>query len=527
VLRVLRFLGLLAPVALVARVALVPQLESVFGTGSSRELTLAANLLTALAGAGVACLLASLWIGARLNALGRAADRIAAGDYSVRLRVPSGGVERRLATAMNAVAETLSEKHSAATTDKLTGVANRSALLAALFTEIERVNRYDRPLSIAFIDLDHFKNVNDTYGHDAGDLVLQRVAAILRDNVRRQDTVGRYGGEEFMIILRETDVNEAARLAEKLRMLVEREEIKLDHGQVINVTVSIGIAGRGGGQVSLEPIVRDADGAMYGAKSLGRNRTYVFVEPDEDSLVARAPISAEGRASAEEIGRAAAAAAEQVLRSFLKADTDGEPSERIAGMATRVARHFKLPKAEVERIRVAGLLHDVGTAGVPQEILEKSGPLTADEWQRIAQHPRIGQVILEQASSLRQAMPIILHHHERFGGQGYPHGLQGNDIPLGARILAVADAYDAMTHDRPYKPKLDHATALDELRRNAGTQFDPDVVEAFCAMFAEGITAEEPEAEAEAEHEAEPRAANGRRMDRSDAEHEEAHAAAS
>ena len=522
-LRVLRILGLLGLVAVVARLALVPWLEATLGVGFSGELSLAANLLTALAGAGIACLLASVWIGARLKSLGVAADRIAAGDYSVRLRVPSGGVERRLATAMNAVAEALSEKHSAATTDKLTGVANRSALLAALFTEIERVNRYDRPLSVAFIDLDHFKEVNDTYGHDAGDLVLQRVAAILRDNIRRHDMVGRYGGEEFMLILRETDVNEAARLAEKLRMLVEREEIKLDDGQVIHVTISVGIAGRRGGQVGLEAIVRDADGAMYGAKSLGRNRTYIFVEPDEDSLVARAPISAEGRASAERVGRAAAAAAERVLQSVMETQPDGEPSERIADIATRIARHFKLPKSEVERIRVAGLLHDVGTVGVPPEILQKPGPLTADEWHKIAQHPRIGQIIIEQASWLRQAMPIILHHHERYAGEGYPHGLQGNDIPLGARILAVADAYDAMVHDRPYKPRLDHDSALAELQRNAGTQFDPEVVEAFCALFAEGVTAEELEAETEDE----PAPSPPQRESDADTDVEEARAAAS
>jgi HD-GYP domain-containing protein (c-di-GMP phosphodiesterase class II) len=137
----------------------------------------------------------------------------------------------------------------------------------------------------------------------------------------------------------------------------------------------------------------------------------------------------------------------------------------------------------VDKIRVAALLHDVGKVGVPADILEKPASLTPAEWRSVIQHPRIGQVILEQATVLRDAVPIILHHHERYGGSGYPYGLRGDEIPLGARIVAIADAYDAMIQDRPYKGAISHAAAIKELREHAGSQFDPELVEIFCDIY--------------------------------------------
>jgi response regulator RpfG family c-di-GMP phosphodiesterase len=159
----------------------------------------------------------------------------------------------------------------------------------------------------------------------------------------------------------------------------------------------------------------------------------------------------------------------------------------IASLATGIALEMGLPREEIERIRVASLLHDLGKLAVPSEILDKPTALSDGEWQAIGEHPRIGQVILEQASSLREAIPVVLHHHERFNGGGYPHGLRGNEIPIGARIVSVADAYHAMVHDRPYKTALGHEAALAELRANAGTQFDPEVVNLFCAVYADGV----------------------------------------
>jgi len=159
----------------------------------------------------------------------------------------------------------------------------------------------------------------------------------------------------------------------------------------------------------------------------------------------------------------------------------------IASLATGMGLEMGVPAEELERIRIASLLHDLGKIAIPEEILDKPSTLSDAEWQAIGEHPRIGQVILEQASSLREAIPVVLHHHERFNGGGYPHGLKGAEIPLGARIVAVADAYHAMVHDRPYKLALTHEEALEELQGNAGTQFDPQVVDVFCSIYAQAV----------------------------------------
>jgi len=186
-----------------------------------------------------------------------------------------------------------------------------------------------------------------------------------------------------------------------------------------------------------------------------------------------------------EIGRRARDAATDMLTSFIAPlpHYRGQPSALIAAIVVEMARQLELPDVEVDRIRVAALLHDVGKVAVPESILDKPAPLTPAEWRSVVQHPRIGQVILEHAAALRDAVPIILHHHERFAGHGYPYGLRANEIPLGARIVAIADAYDAMTHDRPYKRAISHDAAIIELQQHAGTQFDPELVALFCDLY--------------------------------------------
>jgi diguanylate cyclase (GGDEF)-like protein len=345
---------------------------------------------------------------------------------------------------------------------------------------------------VAFIDIDRFKPINDTYGHNSGDAVLRQVAGLLADSVRASDTFGRYGGEEFMLILPETLPEDAVGLAEELRALVMQEPLRIANGQSITATISIGIAGGRGSELQLDMLVDRADAAMYAAKSLGRNRTYLFRDLDEEAPVRRAPISSERRAQAMAIGRWASDTATQALASVLSPQPHhrGRPSDMIAALATGMGIEMGLPEEEIERIRIAALLHDLGKIAIPEEILDKPSTLTDAEWQAIGEHPRIGQVILEQASNLREAIPVVLHHHERYNGGGYPHGLRGNEIPLGARIVAVADAYHAMVHERPYKDALTHEEALAELRRHGGTQFDPNVVDVFCTIYADAVPAD-------------------------------------
>jgi diguanylate cyclase (GGDEF)-like protein len=455
-------------------------------------------VITALIAAGLGVALTSMLVrahqGYRFERLIKAAERIAAGDYTAYVAPRGTELESRLAHAVNDIAAALVDTHDRATVDRLTGVANRQSLLAALFAETERASRYGRPLSVAFVDIDHFKSVNDTYGHAVGDIVLRGVAQALAANLRTSDMIGRYGGEEFMLILTETNIGEGATLTEKLRTLVQRQHFAIEGAGDIAVTISIGIAGGSGNQLRMDTLVRDADAAMYSAKSLGRNQTYVFAEPDDDARVPRAPISAAGRARAVEIGQRARDASMAALTSVLDPlpHYRGQPSALIASIVVSLARQLQLSDAEIDRLRVAALLHDVGKVAVPEEILEKPSALTSAEWRTVVQHPRIGQVILEQAAALKDAVPIILHHHERYAGHGYPFGLRANEIPLGARIVAIADAYDAMTNDRPYKRAISHDQAIAELQRHSGTQFDPELVELFCDLYAN--RAPEPDA---------------------------------
>ncbi|MEO5941224.1 MAG: diguanylate cyclase, partial [Candidatus Limnocylindrales bacterium] len=400
-LRLLGGLGLLAPISLLVVWIAVPE-AIVSWTDDGTRSIIAAGVAGTMGVSLTACLV-FMYVRLRLRRLINAAELLAAGDLRVNVGQTESlrGLEGRLGRAIDTIAAALAETTTAATYDKLTGVSNRQALLVNLFAEIERSNRYERPLSVAFVDIDHFKNVNDTYGHAAGDVVLRAVAQTLKANLRASDQVGRYGGEEFMLLLTETDVDEGANLTEKLRNLVARQKVTIPDGQDLSVTISIGIAGGKGGLLRSDDLVRDADAAMYSAKSLGRNQTYIFAEPDEDARVPRAPISAVGRALAAEVGRVARDAATASLTSVLSPlpHYRGQPSALIASIVVAMARNLDLSEGEVDRIRTAALLHDVGKVAVPQEILDKPSALSSAEWRTVVQHPRIGQVILEQAAA--------------------------------------------------------------------------------------------------------------------------------
>ena len=483
-----RALGFLAPLAVAAFVTIA------LGVGAylpedERPALVIVLAVSAAAGMTTMALIAWSYIGWRLSRLARALERTLDAAGPTTLRETGIPAERRLARAFNAASGAFIQTEVRATHDRLTGVPNRETLLATLASEVERAGRHYKPLSVAFIDIDRFKPINDTYGHNSGDAVLRQLAALISDSVRASDTFGRYGGEEFMLILPETTPEDAVSLAEELRHLVQQEPLRIAGAQTLMATISIGVAGGRGSELQLDMLVDRADAAMYAAKSLGRNRTYLYRELDEEAPVRRAPISAAHRAQATAIGQWASDTATQALASVLAPQPHhrGRPSDMIASLATGIGLEMGLPPEEIERIRIASLLHDLGKIAIPEAILDKPSTLSDAEWQAIGEHPRIGQVILEQASSLREAIPVVLHHHERFNGGGYPHGLRGSEIPLGARIVAVADAYHAMVHDRPYSAALSHTAALAELRANAGTQFDPNVVEVFCTVYSDVV----------------------------------------
>jgi len=494
VLQVLRLVSWLAPVAVgAALIVLGTQLGTFQAAG--RELLLS-NGLSALAGASLTALLASAVVFHRYASLTRTLESSVEAQEAKPMPEKGMPVERRLARAFNSAALAFAQVEIRANRDRLTGVANREALLSELAAEVARANRYRQPLSVAFVDIDRFKAINDTHGHNSGDAVLRQVADLVGHHVRSTDFIGRYGGEEFMLILPGTEPEEAAEVAEKLRAVVMQTPLTIADGKTLRATISIGVAGEAGGELRLERLVADADAAMYAAKSLGRNQTYIFRSVNEEERVRRAPVDRRRREDAAELGRWASARTAEALASVLEPEAHhrGRPSDMIAALATEMAAEMGLPDVEIERIRFASLLHDVGKVAVPQDILDKPGALTEFEWQAVTEHPRIGQLVLEQATSLREAVPIVLHHHERYNGTGYPHGLKGRDIPLGARIVAVADAYHAMVHERPYQSIRTHEAALAELQRCAASQFDPDVVALFCRMYRDAVPPDGSEA---------------------------------
>ncbi|HET6448964.1 MAG TPA: diguanylate cyclase, partial [Conexibacter sp.] len=363
----------------------------------------------------------------------------------------------------------------AARTDPLTQLPNRRGFRELLDLELERARRSGAPMSVLVGDLDHFKDVNDRAGHHVGDAVLRQVAALLREGVRKLDAAARIGGEEFAVILPGSDAPAAFAVAERLRCHV-RDAFA---DATVPVTISFGIASHPQHAETASSLVRAADEALYGAKQSGRNRSVIY------SLALR-ELARDGRGGREERDVEAERYLAVVLDLAEAVDVrfsgSARHSETVGRYAELMARELGFSERRIGRVRLAGLLHDVGKVGVPDAILRKPGALTDDERAVILRHPELGAQILEHPS-LADVQAWVVAHHERPDGTGYPHGLSGEALPLEARIVAVADAYEAMTSDRSYRDAIGHTNARAELRRHAGTQFDGDVVAAFLAVL--------------------------------------------
>jgi diguanylate cyclase (GGDEF)-like protein/putative nucleotidyltransferase with HDIG domain len=356
----------------------------------------------------------------------------------------------------------------AARTDSLTSLLNRRGFEELYETELERARRSGRPLSVIVGDLDAFKAVNDRFGHAAGDRALERLSEILQTVKRRIDTAARIGGEEFAVIAPDTDHHAAYILAERMR----REVRDAFQSEPFALTISLGIATFPRHGATAESLIGGADEALYAAKKLGRDRTVVYNPELGETLLAATGASTP---RSERHSNTVLALAEVI--DIRDAGTAAH-SETVGRYAGAIARELGLPADVVERVRFGGIVHDVGKIGIPDAVLRKPGWLTEEDWNEMRRHPEIGARILRGAN-LDDIGEWVLAHHERPDGQGYPHGLAGNDIPLEARILAVADAYEAMTSDRVYRPALTPESARDELLRCSGSQFDSRVVDAF------------------------------------------------
>ena len=368
------------------------------------------------------------------------------------------------ATMLETAATRLSRAEIDAITDGLTGLYNHRYLHDRLNEEIERARGEGTPLTLLFCDLDHFKEYNDLLGHSTGDRALRSVARIIEDCIRRVDLVARYGGEEFCVVLTETDVAAALEVAERIRARVATASLESGHG---GLTISIGAATFPDDANSKEELLDKADWSMYRAKRHGRDRVVAFSLED----IAAAP-----ERLAHTPGHGYLALTAEVVEARDAYAT--KRGEAVAHLAAAVAANLGLSEAETTVVVEAARLRDIGEIGVPERILNKRGALSEDEWALIREHPLTGERLLRQLGGSAEVARAIASHHERFDGTGYPAGLAGEQIPLAARMVAVACAYNAMVVERPYRPRLSERQALEELRRCAGTQFDPRVVAA-------------------------------------------------
>ncbi|MFH0847426.1 MAG: diguanylate cyclase [Chloroflexota bacterium] len=359
--------------------------------------------------------------------------------------------------------------------DWLTSLNNHRNFHERLEQEISRSSRFGKVFSLTMIDLDLFKSYNDLFGHLAGDEVLRIVARTIQDSIRNVDLAFRYGGEEFAVILPETRLEDAYRVAERIRKAIETGTSSLP----MQVTASLGVASWPIDGVMREELIARADAALYQAKGKGRNQTCLSSE------VSRSEIQT-GEAELE--GRSKALNTVYALAATVDAKdhyTYGH-SKKVADYAVAIAREVGLPPQKIALIRSAGLLHDIGKISIPDSVLKKKEPLTEREWLPVKDHPRLGVEILRHIPELGGCLPAVMHHHERYDGSGYPAGLKGTAIPLEARILALADAYEAITSPRHYHEQLPFDQGLSELRRCSGTQFDPELVKVLLRIIEKG-----------------------------------------
>jgi diguanylate cyclase (GGDEF)-like protein len=366
-----------------------------------------------------------------------------------------------------------------ASEDELTGLLNHRMLQERLDTEVLRAQETDHPLCLMMIDLDNFGAINNTYGHQSGDTALVAVSRALRQSLRLIDVAARYGGDEFAVILPEASLEEAVFVAERVRMAIASLG-QTDRAAPIHLDASIGVAELGAHASNRDELVRAADQAAYAAKHGGKGR----IARPEDALLT---LHWDEDSVARQLQHATMATVEALAAAVDAKDpyTRGH-SQRVSLYAGAIADSMRLSASEVARVRLAGLMHDVGKIGVPDNILTKTGPLDDGEYGVLKKHPVTGERMLASVPFLREILPAVRHHHERWDGKGYPDGLATRSIPPDATVLAVADAFDAMTTSRPYRAAFSFNEACRRIREGSGTQFDPLVVGAFERAIEEG-----------------------------------------
>jgi diguanylate cyclase (GGDEF)-like protein len=391
---------------------------------------------------------------------------------AIALRLYMTSRERE--TIAHALEASLDEQQRIADTDELTGLPNRRFADRRLRERVavEAADGSVDEIGVLIVDLDHFKEINDSYGHPVGDEVLRLVAVRLNGACRPGDVVARYGGEEFLVILNEIQRGDLPAVAERFRTSVAEEPFEVgDVDQPLVVTASLGGASMPADAATLTDLLRIADRALYTAKSMGRNRVQIGAHADEgsiDALMERGSVL-----------NFVQSLVDHVDEHYTSMD-HGRDSARLAGL---VADELGLSSAARWRACAAARLHDIGKLCVPPAVLGHPGPLDEQQWELVRHHPDAGADILMLAPGLADIAEAVRQHHEHHDGQGYPSGLAGEEIVVEARIVAICAAWTAMRSERPYRPALSSAQAVDELRRGTGSQFDPRISAAFLSVL--------------------------------------------
>ncbi len=359
--------------------------------------------------------------------------------------------------------------------DSLTGLYNHRTFMEELTALIDLSRASGRPLALLMMDLDHFKLYNDSLGHPMGDRLLEEYSQLLLGCLRKDDLIGRYGGDEFVVALAGADNSIATETAERIRDSVAYHPFPgrevLPGGRL---TVSIGVAFYPGSAVDSPDLVRRADAALYEAKRTSRNRVELYYSALDEL---RRTLRDENGTLITTVKSLLSVIDSQDRYTF-------HHSDLVVRYSTWIARALRWDAESLLQLRVAALVHDIGKIHISPRILAKTEPLTDAEWEQVRRHPVHGAEILRPSPALGvNIIPAVLHHHERWDGTGYPSGLTGSSIPLMARVISVADSLEAMLSTRPHRTALSAEAALAEIHRCAGTHFDPTIVEALLTAW--------------------------------------------
>jgi len=387
-------------------------------------------------------------------------------DSSVRLLT---AIAEQLAVAVQN-AQLYDQAESRADRDPLTGIYHHRYLKTRLEEELRRSRSNGQAVAVVMMDLDNFKNVNDTYGHLIGDDALKMVTSVVQSAVRSSDVVGRYGGDEFMVILPETTREKTETIIDRVTAELEERTLRLADGASIPVKCSIGYALFPQDAESPPDLISKADAALYQSKRMGRPATRL-------QRVGSTQLRLEGDFAPVSELLAAMLARDRSARSHL---------EHVNRLAREFADVLQLSKEDTDSLLRAAVLHDIGKIALPSDMLNRPGQLTPDEYELVKRHVTIGAMLIENIPGFAEAAVAIRYHAEHFDGTGYPDGLAGEQIPLLARIVALIEAYSAMLVDRPHHPPVAQDDAIRELRERAGSQFDPELVDKFVTFIEAG-----------------------------------------